>query len=87
MVVDAAGGAYVGNFGLNVDEAVEVRGNADVVANPVAAKLAYISPDGGIRVAADDMHFPNGSIITPDGRTLIVNDREMGISPFGFAGD
>jgi sugar lactone lactonase YvrE len=28
--------------------------------------------DGEVRVAASDMAFPNGSVIIPDGRTLIV---------------
>lgn len=74
MVVDAVGGAYVGNFGFGVDEEVERRGSAAVSADHRAAKLAYVSPDGRARVVADDMHFPNGSIITPDGRTLIISE-------------
>ena len=31
-----------------------------------------VSPDGAARVVAEDLMFPNGSVITPDGRTLIV---------------
>ncbi|WP_293676593.1 SMP-30/gluconolactonase/LRE family protein [uncultured Phenylobacterium sp.] len=71
MVVDAQGGAYVGNFGFNLDEAVA---KGDVAGNLVMAKLAYVSPDGQARVAADDIAFPNGTVITPDGKTLIIGE-------------
>jgi sugar lactone lactonase YvrE len=74
MVVDSAGGAYVGNFGFNLDEAIESRGVESVLADHPTAKLAYVAPDGQTRVAAEDMHFPNGPVITPDGRTLILGE-------------
>jgi len=74
MVVDAQGGAYVGNFGFDLDAAIAERGVPDVLANHATAKLAYVSPDGQTRVAAEDMHFPNGPVITPDGKTLIVGE-------------
>ena len=72
MVVDAAGRAYVGNFGFDLDGELAARGVESVLAEHVAAKLARVDPDGSVHVAAEDMHFPNGSVITPDGRTLIV---------------
>ena len=74
MVVDAAGGAYVGNFGFNLDEAIAERGVPDVLASHPTAKLAYVAPDGTTRIAAEDMHFPNGPVITPDGKTLILGE-------------
>lgn len=64
MVVDARGRAYVGNFGA------DFQGGAPMV----PAKLALVEPDGGVRVAADDLMFPNGAVITPDGKTLIVGE-------------
>lgn len=64
MVVDAAGGAYVGNFGFDLDGG----------ATPVPTVLIRVAPDGTPSVAADDVRFPNGSVITPDGRTLIVGE-------------
>jgi sugar lactone lactonase YvrE len=79
MVVDSRGGAYVGNFGFNLDEAIAARGVPDVLANHPTAKLAYVAPDGQTRVAAEDMHFPNGSVITPDGATLIVGETLGGV--------
>jgi sugar lactone lactonase YvrE len=68
MVVDASGRAYVGNFGFPLP----LRGE------PVAAKLALITPDGSVSVASDDLMFPNGMVITPDGRTLIVGESFAG---------
>ncbi len=72
MVVDAAGRAYVGNFGFDLEAAMAERGLEAVLADAPTARLALVLPDGQVRVAASDMHFPNGSVITPDGRTLIV---------------
>lgn len=64
MVVDAHGRAYVGNFGFDL-----MGGGA-----PQTATLARVDPDGSVHVAADGLYFPNGSMITPDGRTLIVGE-------------
>ncbi len=64
MVVDREGRAYVGNFGFSLHPP----------ADPVAAKLALVTPDGAVSVAADDLLFPNGAVITPDGKTLIVGE-------------
>lgn len=68
MVVDAAGNAYVGNFGFDLHLA-ESRSDFSTAA---PAALALVRPDGTVTVAADDLAFPNGTVITPDGRTLIV---------------
>ncbi|HEY5048553.1 MAG TPA: SMP-30/gluconolactonase/LRE family protein [Rhizomicrobium sp.] len=78
MVVDSHGRAYVGNFGFDLDTELEARGPESVIADHKTAKLACISPDGVPRVAAADMHFPNGSVITPDGGTLIVGETLAG---------
>jgi sugar lactone lactonase YvrE len=74
MVVDAKGRAYVGNFGFDLDAEIEARGIEGVLADHPTARLACVSPDGSAEVAATDMHFPNGSVITPDGKTLIVGE-------------
>ncbi len=62
MVVDAAGNAYVGNFGFDLEARAKFE----------PADLALVRPDGSVEVAATDLRFPNGSVITPDGATLIV---------------
>jgi len=72
MVVDRSGGAYVGNFGFDLHPDLEKRGEEAVIKDHPTAKLARVSPTGEASVAAEDMHFPNGSVITPDGKTLIV---------------
>jgi sugar lactone lactonase YvrE len=64
MVVDGQGRAYVGNFGF------DLMAGAD----PAPAALVRVDADGSATVAAEDMLFPNGSVITPDGRTLIVGE-------------
>jgi sugar lactone lactonase YvrE len=64
MVVSAGGNAYVGNFGFDVWQS-GVRQNAT---------LALVRPDGTVEAAAQEMEFPNGSVITPDGRTLVVGE-------------
>jgi sugar lactone lactonase YvrE len=64
MVVDGNGNAYVGNFGFDVEAG----------GKPGPADLALIRADGATEVAAKDMQFPNGSVITADGTTLIVGE-------------
>jgi sugar lactone lactonase YvrE len=64
MVVDGLGRAYVGNFGFDLD------GGGDVT----TANLVRVDPDGTIAVAAAELRFPNGTVITPDGATLIVGE-------------
>ena len=72
MVVDSTGRAYVGEFGFDLHKEFATRGRESVLAHHATAKLARISPDGAVDVAAEDLHFPNGSVITSDGKTLIV---------------
>ena len=62
MVVDAAGRAYVGNFGYD-------RHNN---APPQDTRIIRVDPDGRAASVGDGLVFPNGMVITPDGRTLIV---------------
>jgi sugar lactone lactonase YvrE len=62
MVVDKLGRAYIGNFGF------------DLAANmPVEpAEIVLVTPDGIARIVAEELFFPNGTVITPDDQTLIV---------------
>ncbi len=74
MVVDAEGRAYVGNFGFDLDAALGARGVESVLADHAKAKLACVASDGSVSVAAEDLSFPNGTVITPDGKTLIIGE-------------
>jgi sugar lactone lactonase YvrE len=67
MVVDRAGRAYVGNFGFDFETVGQEGGSV-----PVPAVLARVDPDGTVSVAAEDLVFPNGTVITPDGATLVI---------------
>ncbi|MGH7949242.1 MAG: SMP-30/gluconolactonase/LRE family protein [Candidatus Binataceae bacterium] len=64
MVVDGKGRAYVGNFGFDL-----IAGG-----KPKPAEIVLVEPDGAARIAASNVDFPNGSVITSDGRTLIVGE-------------
>lgn len=74
MVVDAAGRAYVGNFGFDLDAAMRDRGPAGVIADHPVTMIALVQPDGTVCDAApgERFGFPNGMVITPDGGTLIL---------------
>lgn len=64
MVVDEHGRAYIGNFGF------DYRGG-----QPFSlTALILVTPEGAAQVVADELAFPNGTVITPDGRTLIVGE-------------
>ncbi len=63
-IVDAEDRLYVGDIGYNF---------FDPANKPVdTCLIACLDPDGRTRVVADGLHFPNGMVITPDGKTLIV---------------
>ena len=50
--------------------------------------LARIDPDGSVHIACAEMHFPNGSVITRDGKTLIVAETlAMRLTAFDIAAD
>jgi sugar lactone lactonase YvrE len=79
MVVDAQGRAYVGNFGFDLHAPKPDFRKAEIV---------LVEPDGRTRVAADDLAFPNGTVITPDGRTLVVGESfGARLTAFDVAGD
>ena len=72
MVVDEAGRAWVGNFGFDLDAELAVREVEDVLLDHPTTNLVRVDPDGSVHLAAADMHFPNGTVITPDGKTMII---------------
>ena len=72
MVVDTAGRAYVGTFGFDLDAAVTSGDFAGALAAYEGAAIARVDPDGSIHTAAAGLRFPNGTVITPDGSTMIV---------------
>jgi sugar lactone lactonase YvrE len=78
MVVDAQGRAYVGNFGFDL-----MNGGF-----PATTSLIRVDPDGSATAVADGLMFPNGSVIAPDGGTLIVGETGAGrYTAFTIAAD
>ena len=67
MVVDNEGHAYIGNFGTT-------KHNVDVV--PTC--LIHVTPEGIASIVANNLEFPNGTVITPDGKKLIVGETYAG---------
>ncbi|DBA04107.1 TPA: hypothetical protein N0F65_004215 [Lagenidium giganteum] len=68
MVVSASGHAYVGNFGFDFSAMNEFT----------LTTVVRVDPDRAVHVEATNMFFPNGSVITPDGKTLIVAETFAG---------
>lgn len=68
MVVGPDGRAWVGNFGFDLHAGEPFR----------EAELIRVEPDGRAEVVAREMGFPNGSVLTPDGATLIVAESFAG---------
>jgi len=62
MVVDEYGRAYVGEVGFDIHGGAPFK----------PAALVLVQPDGEAQVCDADLACPNGAVITPDGRTLIV---------------
>jgi sugar lactone lactonase YvrE len=68
IVVDGRGNIYIN--GADFDFA----GGAP----PKPGYIKLITPDGELRQVADGIQFPNGMVITPDNRTLIISESFAG---------
>jgi sugar lactone lactonase YvrE len=64
MVVDVSGNAYIGNFGFDMSSGQDLT----------ATNMILVRPGEEPCVAADELFFPNGTVISPDGKTLIVGE-------------
>lgn len=64
MVVDRNGNAYIGNFGFDLHGGESLK----------PTNLILVRPDEDPCVVADNLFFPNGTVITPDGKTLILGE-------------
>jgi len=68
IVVDGRGNVYINGADFDF-----VAG-----APPKPGYIKLITPDGRLRQVADDIQFPNGMVITPDNRTLIISESFAG---------
>ena len=64
MIVSANGNAYIGNFGFNRRKNESIK----------STNLILVRPNEKPVIAANDLYFPNGTIITEDGKTLIIGE-------------
>ncbi|GAB9469882.1 hypothetical protein Gpo141_00007145 [Globisporangium polare] len=69
MVVAASGQLYVGNFGFDHQDALACT----------STTLMRVDTERNVMVESTKMLFPNGSVITPDGKTLIVGETFSGV--------
>lgn len=79
-IVDSQDRLYIGDIGYNFWDPANQAVDSCVI--------TCVFPDGSARVVASGLHFPNGMVITPDGKTLIVAET-MGhrLTAFDIAGD
>lgn len=78
IVADKHGRAYVNGAGFD-----PLRGGA-----PAPGTVALVERDGRARQVAEDLAFPNGMAITPDGSTLIVAESHAGqLTAFAIDGE
>ena len=78
IVVDGRGNIYLNGADFNF-----VAG-----APPKPGYIKLVTPDGQLRQVAGDIQFPNGMVITPDNRTLIISESFAGrLTAFGIDPD
>jgi sugar lactone lactonase YvrE len=64
MVVAPSGNAYVGNFGFDLMGGAAHKNTT----------IVLVRPDGTSQIVADGLAFPNGMVISPQEKKLIVNE-------------
>ena len=68
IVVDGRGHIYLNGADFNFTAG----------APPKPGYIKLVTPDGRLRQVAGDIQFPNGMVITPDNRTLIISESFAG---------
>ena len=68
IVVDGRGRVYLNGADFNFAAG----------APPKPGYIKLVTPDGRLRQVAGDIQFPNGMVITPDNRTLIISESFAG---------
>jgi sugar lactone lactonase YvrE len=77
MIVDRRGFAYAGNFGFDL-----MGGGA-----PASTGLVRVDPDGTASVAAEDLWFPNGMVITDEGMLIVAETFAARFTAFTIQAD
>ena len=90
LLVDQHGRAYIGNFGFDYEVFLDEQGIEGLFADPdsLTTMMCRVDPDGTVNVASDGLIFPNGMVITPDGKTMIVAETlALRLTAFDIAPD
>lgn len=66
IVVDGRGNTYVNSIGFDFMAGAEPP--------PAPGVVTLVTPGGEVRKVADGLEFPNGMVVTPDDKTLIVGE-------------
>lgn len=83
LTVDGRGNAYVNTVNFDFADFNDV-----LTTGKAPGKIALVTPDGEAREVADEIAFPNGMVVTPDNRTLIVAESFAGrLTAFEIAED
>jgi sugar lactone lactonase YvrE len=77
MVVDAQGGAYVGNFGFDLMGGEPLRDTT----------ITRVAPDGTVATAAEGLSFPNGMVILPGGVLVVAETFAGRLTAFDIGAD
>src|SRR4051812_45917076 len=86
MTIDGRGNIYINSIGF--DFFAEMAERVKDRSRSPTGMIALITPDGTARKVADGIAFPNGMVVTPDNRTLIVSESFTGrLLAFDIAGD
>jgi sugar lactone lactonase YvrE len=67
ITVDGRGNVYVNTINFDFADF-----NAVLTSGQALGKIALVTRDGDVREVAGEIAFPNGMVVTPDNKTLIV---------------
>ena len=67
ITVDGRGNVYINTINFDFAEF-----NTVLTSGSAPGKIALVTPDGAAREVANELAFPNGMVITPDNKTLVV---------------
>ena len=69
ITVDGRGNLYVNTINFDFGQFNEV-----LTSGEAPGKIALVTPDGETREVANELAFPNGMVVTPDNKTLVVSE-------------
>ncbi len=69
MTIDGRGNVYVNTINFDFADFGTV-----LESGQAPGKIALVTPDGNVREVASEIAFPNGMVITPDNKTLIISE-------------